>query len=384
MSAEPLPAPARKRKRQPDTDGGEIAAQPEAKRARPDEAPSNAAAAAAASALPAATSPLRTLAIALPGSIVDACLTHELATSLVGRIGRAAAMFRVTEIVVFCEGRPDVLARRRAPHLDGSNGELFLYKLLCYMETPPYLRKAFFPISPDLRHAGLLPALDIPSHSRVEETSAPWREGVVLKKAISMQRDAGSWVDVGLGVDCAIDRRLQPGVRVTVRMDERSKKHLAGTAVSPHAPGEAGTYWGYTVRLAASLERVFSECPHEGGYDLRLGAAEQGASLFASETRAILRREYSHAVLVFGGADGLQGAVEADTSLRGSLDSCGLFDALVNTIPDQGVRTVHTDEAVLLSLAALQPHLRASLRGPHENATERARWTNDRGWQPLE
>ena len=44
---------------------------------------------------------LPTLSIALPGSIVENTQSFELATALAGQIARAAAVFRVDEIVVF-------------------------------------------------------------------------------------------------------------------------------------------------------------------------------------------------------------------------------------------------------------------------------------------
>ncbi len=41
--------------------------------------------------------------------------------------------------------------------------------------------------------------------------------------------------------------------------------------VPPSEPrAQGGTYWGYTVRLAASISRALKEGPHRG-YDLTLG-----------------------------------------------------------------------------------------------------------------
>ena len=46
-------------------------------------------------------------------------------------------------------------------------------------------------------------------------------------------------------------------------------------AVSPDEPREQrGLYWGYQTRLAAGIPEIFSECPYEGGYDLKIGTSE--------------------------------------------------------------------------------------------------------------
>ena len=77
-----------------------------------------------------------------------------------------------------------------------------------------------------------------------------------------------------------IDHRIQPNVRVTVKMDQSTRHQhiLRGQAVSAAEPREVnGTYWGYTVRMAAGLSAIFDECPFEGGYDLTVGTSERGA-----------------------------------------------------------------------------------------------------------
>ena len=73
-----------------------------------------------------------------------------------------------------------------------------------------------------------------------------------------------SWAYVGLQKEVLVDKRLEPGLRVTVQLDKGSanSKRPRGRVVSPRAPRtEDGLYWGYTVRLADSLSAVFSKCP---------------------------------------------------------------------------------------------------------------------------
>jgi len=62
---------------------------------------------------------------------------------------------------------------------------------------------------------GLLNPLACPHHmSQTDEVE--YREGVVLNKPVREGR--GSFVNVGLGKEVQIDRHLEPGLRVTVKM----------------------------------------------------------------------------------------------------------------------------------------------------------------------
>ena len=87
-------------------------------------------------------------------------------------------------------------------------------------------------------------------------------------------------VNIGLQKDCCIDKKLTPGVRVTVKLHkglESNCKQIRTEVVSPSEPREKrGLYWGYAVRLADSLSTVFSQCPYTGGYDLTVGTSERG------------------------------------------------------------------------------------------------------------
>lgn len=66
---------------------------------------------------------------------------------------------------------------------------------------------------------------------------------------------------------------------------------------------------------------------------------------------------YKHLLIAFGGLNGLEAAVENDDVLKID-DPQLLFDHYLNTLPDQGSRTIRTEEAVLISLAALRPKIR--------------------------
>jgi predicted SPOUT superfamily RNA methylase MTH1 len=176
-----------------------------------------------------------TVSIAIPGSVVSNAQTRELQTQLAGQIARAAAVYRVDEIVVFDDGLGSTLKTvsnyRRGPnprkkeqdehkHETSSPGKqerqssqeqpstdphAFLARILQYCECPQYLRRNFFPMHPDLQFAGLLPPLDAPHHLRRHDVSV-YREGVVLERKDNNGKNDGG-ADASL-VDCGIPNTL--------------------------------------------------------------------------------------------------------------------------------------------------------------------------------
>jgi predicted SPOUT superfamily RNA methylase MTH1 len=174
-----------------------------------------------------------TVSIAIPGSVVSNAQTRELQTQLAGQIARAAAVYRVDEIVVFDDGLGSTLNTvsnyRRGPkkesqhhHQQENDGKdsdkkeqkdskeqpstdphAFLARILQYCECPQYLRRKFFPMHPDLQFAGLLPPLDMPHHLRRNDVVA-YREGVVVNDEEGKDGDGSG----GALVDCGIPNRL--------------------------------------------------------------------------------------------------------------------------------------------------------------------------------
>lgn len=133
-------------------------------------------------------------------------------------------------------------------------------------------------------------------------------------------------------------------------LDLRSRK-IKATVVSPSQPRtETGIYWGYSVRVAASLSDVFAKSPYDSGYDLTIGTSDKGVNVHSLEPRSM---RYNHALLVFGGLQGLEAALENDDRLTVD-DPALLFDEYVNIAPGQGSRTIRTEEAILIALAGLE------------------------------
>ncbi|XP_013782356.1 putative methyltransferase C9orf114 [Limulus polyphemus] len=296
-----------------------------------------------------------TVSIALPGSILDNAQSPELRTYLAGQIARAATIFNVDEVIIFDEIGMEKMEVSTEGEFTGvkkkGQANLQMARILQYLECPQYLRKHIFPLHPDLQFAGLLNPLDSPHHLRTKDI-CPFREGIVVNRPA--REGKGSFVYVGQKKDVRVDKLIKPGVRVTVKMelDKMNPKRPKGVAVMPCTPRvEGGLYWGYAVRLACSLAAVFTECPYKEGYDLTVGTSERGMSV-----DEVTLSPFKHMLVVFGGLNGLEACLDSHESLEID-DPKFLFSYYLNTCPNQGSRTIRTEEAILISLAAIRPKI---------------------------
>lgn len=86
------------------------------------------------------------------------------------------------EIVVYDDSPLE--SRPRAVDRDRYTGDTdpchFIGHVLSYLETPPFMRRALFPLHDNLAKAGLLPSLDMPHHPHKDEW-LPYREGFTVK-----------------------------------------------------------------------------------------------------------------------------------------------------------------------------------------------------------
>jgi len=200
---------------------------------------------------------------------------------------------------------------------------------------------------------GLLNPLDCPYHVRKEEKS-PFREGVIINKKPSGE---ASLVNAGLSKYVIIDKSIKPGVRVTLDMGnyEISKddhQYIEAKVISPKVPKQHGLYWGYNIRIADSISKVFTECSYPDGYDVAIGTSERGKVV---DDIIDDLPEFNHLLIIFGGLGGIEAAIDVDEDLKCSGEEADvLFDLWINTCPDQGSRTIRTEEAVLITMSSLR------------------------------
>ena len=287
-----------------------------------------------------------TLSILLPSSIIDNAQSKELRTYLIGEIARIIGIFKISEIIIL----HDKLKENSKDYLN------YFVKNLQYLETPQYLRKTLFPKSEDLLMSGLMNPLESQHHLRIDEW-CPYREGCVINRPVKEGVNA-SWVNIGLKKDCKINQRLPEKTRLTIKLKEKGfdnkLKYYTGEPVSMSEPLEKlGLYWGYIVRVCENFNEVFSQSIYNENYDFIIGTSDKGENYkYANYNK---KKDFKHALIIFGGIQGIEGMFDYDEHNKKNIDN--IFDLYLNTCVNQGLRTIRTEEAILISLAVIRPEL---------------------------
>jgi hypothetical protein len=273
------------------------------------------------------------VSIAIPASFVSDTPHLREKTLRIGLVGRAAAIFRVDEIIVY----PDM------PNVDQTRDADLLALILTYMETPQYLRKRLFKLMRELRYAGVLPPLRTPHHpvaNKLEKLSVgEYREGVVVSSS-----PRGSFVDVGVERPVfVLGKKLPLNRRVTVRIVQLQKQFLATLTTRE----ETRTYWGYKVTVSKT---TLGQTIKKQDFNLVVATSRKGKPISQVLDRLKEKWKTSSRILVVFGAP-TQGLYEILTHENLKLED--VADFVINTIPNQGAETVRTEEALYATLALL-------------------------------
>jgi len=285
------------------------------------------------------TTRISRLSVAVPASLVSDTPHLREKTAKLGIIARACSIFGVGEIILYFDD---------APQTQQGDMELCL-QILSFIEAPQYLRKRMFKLNPLLKFTGILPPLQTPHHG-VPSSFDKCRVGDVREGIAVSRRGNSVLVDVGLERTVECLGQLSPDSRVTVRL-----KGLQGNptgeivdrpTIGLHPDSEIPAYWGYEVRSVTSLVKLLED----GNFDLTIGTSRYGSSIVDIWSRLTLSLAAVRSCLVVFGSPRM--------GLREILKHEGLvpeniFDYFINTVPDQNVSTVRTEEAVLISLGLL-------------------------------
>jgi predicted SPOUT superfamily RNA methylase MTH1 len=215
-------------------------------------------------------------------------------------------------------------------------------EILHFIETPPYLRKRLFKLRPSLKFTGILPPLQTPPHGvpkSIQDTRAgDLREGLVLSK-----RSGVMAVDAGLErmLECRGD--AQVGSRVSVKLVDPQRS----TQCEIVDRTKISIYWGYKVRQSKFKLGILLE---KERYDLKIGTSRYGTNVLDVWSKVSDSLKNAGSGLIAFGSPRL--------GLREILGQEGkravdCFDFFINTVPEQGVATVRTEEALLVTLALL-------------------------------
>jgi predicted SPOUT superfamily RNA methylase MTH1 len=266
------------------------------------------------------------ITIAVPASMVSEISNLRDKTTVLGQLGRAAAIYRVDQIIIYRD-QPDE--------------SLLMKYILGYLETPQYLRKHLFEVRPELQYAGILPPLRTQHHPTEDKLSqidvGEYRDGVVMGGSEYNYR-----VDVGL--DVLMNVRGKPpvkGARITTEIMQ-TEPELSGRSVKKKDLPE---YWGYDLR---GHKRRLSDLVYSPEWDLTIATSRTG-DVFGS-VKERLEADWTEAektLIIFGSYKEGVGEIIAREGRRAE----EVFKYIVNTIPGQGTETVRTEEAIISTLA---------------------------------
>jgi len=273
----------------------------------------------------------RSTNVAIPASLVADTPHLREKTYKIGLVGRACAIFRVENILIY----PDI------PQVNQARDEKLISAILTYMETPQYLRKHLVKLDPDLRYAGILPPIRTPHHPLQRPASqlktGEIRDGVVVEAG----RD--SLVYLGIEKLATVPIKLSRGSRVTVKV-EKIQDRIEGTIIPKR---EISIYWGYNVSVS---NLPLGETIKEGRFDLVIATSRYGRDI--GELLQELKKAWidsTNALIAFGAPKKGLREILAQEDLK--IEDVADFN--LNTFPVQAVETVRTEEAVLASLAII-------------------------------
>ena len=263
------------------------------------------------------------LSIFVPNSFLAESKDSKIRTYKVGLIGRYAALFRANNIVIYNDNS------------DGGSRDdaLYMKTILEYMDTPQYLRKQVFPITPELKNVGILPPLRTPHHPVSDElNTGDFRQGLTKKRVRK-----GTMVDIGVDRLALCKEKLSVNKVLSFRIEKLGKEIL----IEPDEP--ESVYWGYDT-ITSDRNLYDSITMMKNKPDLVIGTSKYAPNInsILDEVQTSVRQA-DHVAILFGGP----------YSGINSLISDRKLDFEVNTVPCQGTETVRTEEALISTLSIL-------------------------------
>jgi methyltransferase len=270
----------------------------------------------------------QSVSVALPASLTLDIPHLREKTARLGFVSRALATFRVEEAIIYRD-QAGVEIDREARLIE---------KMLTYIETPQYLRRLLFKMDPDLQYVGTLPPLRTPNHPDKQSPSPG-----LLREGIVVQSGPSSMIEAGFRSLVRVKSKLTTSERITVRLT-RDIPELEGEIVEPSG---LTIYWGFRV---ARGNITLSEIVRSRKFDLMISTSRKGTDV--REITPDLYEKWkssSRPLIVFGSPnDGVP-----EILARSGMNVSDAMDFNLNTIPDQGVETIRTEEALWGSLAVI-------------------------------
>lgn len=260
--------------------------------------------------------------IAIPDSCLNDDQTNLDKSRKIATIARACSIFRIDTIYVYEHER------------DKADTALLL-TVLKYMETPQFLRKRLFPKMNELKYAGVLHPLKIPSHVTPSDskkiTAGTHRDGIIVKAR------GRTYADFGINMLLPYRGSIEPGRRITARFSSGGPEYR----YSEITKSQAERYWGYTVKQRGPLGKTLAEW--KGAVIL---TSRKGKTVTAQHIKGYQDMQ-SDLLIVYGSTE--QGIHEILGKNLSNIPDCKVLDFFAQ----QATETVRVEEAIMGTLSML-------------------------------
>lgn len=244
----------------------------------------------------------------------------------IGSIARYLAASRVDTLIIY----PEELD---SPQRDNAE---YIRLVMDYLNTAPYLRRKIYPLTSRLKYVGVLPPLNIPTHPEREDLEVEhYREGLVISS------NKKSIIYAGLKKMLRTDKKFKKGARVIVRVIPSQDK----MRFKLYSKKKSKIYSGFrTAVVLQRLDEIIKD------YDVKIATSRLGVDI--RDVWMELEEKIKKAkkiCIVFGSAKrGLKEIAELHR-----FDYEKTFNYIINTFPNQAVRTIRTEEAIAYTLSIL-------------------------------
>ena len=262
------------------------------------------------------------ISVAIPQSALSDESLKIDKTRKISVLARACAIFKIDTIYVYQEGNSK------------SEGALMVM-ILKYLETPQFLRRRLFPKINDLKFAGVLQPLKIPSH--VTPVNAKKIKSRDIREGLVVSVRGKKFADVGINQLLRYYGDAPTGKRITVQFKEGYPR----LSIKEIGREEIPQYWGYSVKERANLFSLLSEW--KGNIIL---TSRKGKTV-TNEQLSKYTKSKEPTLVVFGSPE--KGIHEI---IGGRMNRVQNAKSL-NFFPNQATQTVRLEEALMGTLAII-------------------------------
>jgi len=262
------------------------------------------------------------ISVAIPtSSLQDESLKIDK-TRKISVLARACAIFKIDTIYVYNEGN------------NGSDGN-FMTMILRYLETQIVSIWRLFQKVNDLKFAGVLHPLRIPSHNT--PTNAKKIVAGDIREGVIVTVKGKKFVDVGINQLIQFYGKTPTGKRVTIQFKEGYPR----LSVKEIDNSESENYWGYDVKERSNLFSLLSE------WKGNIIITSRKGKTVTKENLEKYTKSKENLLVVFGSPE--KGVHEI---IGGRMNKVQNSKSL-NFFPNQATETVRLEEALLGTLAII-------------------------------